>query len=361
MSGRASNGSSPRPFEGHGHWLNEPWDQSELTHEMRCERLRSRLRGYKIHLPDEYIEVLAHCGSMSEVWFIYESFLHLSGWRQVGERSLGNGLYRLTVKESFGGDRADLLVEDNVRDLKTIFEIQGPLSYLPGKVAAEKARQRRLRSKVDHLYLVEASKARSVGKSFRKDLIREQISRMRNQQVLERPVETANLRIWHGSDLGYDVTEISYGDRIPLVKDWIKTRGLSEVPDEVGRALAYCDRAGEVLLVMQMLTLPRYSVAEDCRSISFHDLYRLLIQPEVGGHKVDFVIEPITPRASRGKSVLEVNPPPHHPRDVRTDEITDRELFESGYQVYRTPADKAKWLGYRWREIIAFDATKDQE
>lgn len=354
MSYRQSRGSPPQPFEGDGEWLNRSPESVELTSEKRCARARSFLRRNKINVPEEILEVLAYCDSGSEIWFVYY-VISTSGWRRVGLRSLSNGVYRLTVKATIEGDTADVLFEDLFKNRRVVFEIQGPQSHLSNRASLERARLARIASKVDKLYPIPASRARYFGRSFRQDLVREQFSRMRDyQEAGRRPGE--NLRYWHSSDLGYDVTEIPYGDRLLLVKEWVKTRGL-ELSDAEAAVLAHCDRAGEIIFALQLIRLPQPVVDVDQRSFALCGLYKLSIQQKIEDHCVDFVLEPLASGAHRGRSIIEINPPPHHPRDILADKDKDTKFFDLGYQVYRESAENAKYLGYSWREVVIMDST----
>jgi hypothetical protein len=110
--------------------------------------------------------------------------------------------------------------------------------------------------------------------------------------------------------------------------------------------------------MFQLLTLPDYVISRNSTSVSFHGLYRLHVQPTIESLPVDFLMEPIGAGASRGSYIIQINPPPHHPRDVVADAAIDKQLRRLGYQVERESAEYAKRLGYYWRQTIAMDIVK---
>jgi hypothetical protein len=338
-----------RSFYGRGLWLDR--SSGKLSFEERCDQVRDFLRGHSIHVPDDYVKVFSYCHTAAELWFVYE-VTRSSGWELQDERSLTNHVHRITIGARPTGYRIPVLIEDLSREpaFSVAVDIQPPRHYLPSYAIRDSVRRLEIARSVDHMVGIPDYLSRRKGKELHVDLMRQRLRLMGQSPPPARPV---NGRFWIGGPLAYDVSQLPVAERMPILVDWLKAHNHLVSPALVD-VLAHCERGGELLLLLQLLTLPRIEVSGN--SITVGDLYRVTCQPLVLDWTVDFLIEPVRgQRVSYSRTVIEVEPARYFTRDVRGELFMAETLAKSRYKLERVTAETAKFVGRQWHQRIAWD------
>lgn len=335
-----------KPFTGRGEWLDRAGDD-RLSHQQRCDRLRDYLRSHDKSLPEELIAVLAYCENAGEFAFIYP-IVTTSGWRAAGARTLSNGTHKILVQEPVAGHAVDFIIEDSLNGRRVAFEVEAFRSYLPGDVARDRLRWNEIARCVHQLVHVRADQARHLGQQQRALLCKVQVERLKRFGIPDdRP---PNLRYWPGR-YGYDVTSMPIEERPAFLRDWLQAKNVL-VPEDAFEAAKYCNHAGEVFFLAQMASLPE--TRWDGRTCLIGDRYHLKVCPTLTQMRVSFGIRPGSAGASQSKAVVIIDPP-HSTRDIVSERIQDEELRTKGFRIFRTPAENAKQLGFRWKQHILND------
>jgi hypothetical protein len=339
-----------QPFYGRGLWLDRP--VGSLSFKERCELVRSFLRGHEIYVPDVYIEVFSFCHTAPELWFVYE-VTRSSGWERQGERSLTNHLHKITIGARPTGIRIPILFEDLTRGHTIAVDIQPPRHFLPGVAERDRIRRTEIARCVDRMYGVPDYQARGIGKKFHVDLIRQRLALMGNSPP---PPKPALGRFWTGGELSYDLSTVPVAERLPVLSDWLRSHN-RYVPESLLPVLIHCNRAGELLFVLQLLSFQGLHPSE--KAVTVGGAYQIKVQPEICGWIFDFLIEPVSPLASYSRTVIEVEPATHFTRDVRLELSMAEKLTNMGYQFERVTAANAKYAGRRWHERFVKDLVKE--
>lgn len=339
-----------QPFYGRGLWLDRP--AGKLTLEERCDRIRSFLRGHSIHVPDDYVTVFSFCHTAAELWFVYEITCS-SGWEQQGDRSLTNTIHRITIGARPCGVRIPILIEDLARGGYSIaVDIQPPKEFLPYRAARDHVRRAEIARCVDRMVGIPDHQSRRYGKNLRVDLMRQRLSLMGQSPPAPKPRRG---RFWTGGMLAYDLTQVPLPERLPILTDWLRAYDRF-VPTALLDALIHCNRAGELILILQLVTFQR--IESRGNQVTIDNLYRITFQPRIFDWTFDFLIEPVSPLASYSRAVIEVEPATYFSRDVRAELAVAERLANAGYKLERVAADNAKFVGRQWHQRIAHDLLK---